>query len=192
MQSKPLLQLLADLIEGWIGICSFVEEWCVRVDFWVVVDIVDAVDAGSWGWIGFVGRDDVCWDVEVWPEIGGCWVWNEGIACIRSETDTAKIHLFVGVEVSIVRVVALIGISLPNASLIGVVALIGIVSLIRVVALVVVRRWRNVGIVALIAVWISLISIRVALVSLIVFVLHLLIQSLSEVVEARIRRNGGH
>lgn len=81
---------------------------------------------------------------------------------------------------------------MPDASLIWVVALIGIVSLIRVVPLIVVRRWRNVGIVALIAVWISLISIRVALVSLIVFVLHLLIQSFSEVVEARIRRNGGH
>lgn len=188
MQSKPLLQPLADLIEGGVGVCSFVEERCARVDFWVVIDIVDAVDTGSWGWIGFVGRDNICWDVEVRPEIGRRWVWNESVACVRSEPDIAKIHLLVRVEVSIVRVVALIRISLTNAALIGVVALVGIVSLIRVVTLVVIRR-RNVGVVALITVWISLISIRVALVSLIVFVLHLLIQLLSEVVKARIRRN---
>ena len=77
---------------------------------------------------------------------------------------------------------------MPDVALIGVVALVGIVTLI------VVRR-RNVGVVALIAVWISLVAlipIRVALVALIVFVLHLLIQPLAEVVKAGIRGNGRH
>lgn len=83
---------------------------------------------------------------------------------------------------------------MSDVALIGVITLVGIVALIWAVALVIVR-WRNVRIVALVAVWISLIaliSIRISLISLVIFVFHLLIQPLSEVIKACIRRNRGY